>query len=1236
MVIGTTEPFFPGPDGIAEVNHPGAACWAGTTPNIRGGDKVRVIDGDGSVYQIQAADLNMAGPPTSPAPGTVVVKGSANDNGVRLSIDSLGVELITGTANAFELNGRRLISAPGDGLIAFDPIDPVTNPTGFNWTATFTGLSDADVIRATQQATPTLLWLGRDPGLLTEETIYEFGEVNGPQAPCTAPAAAPDADLSVPKTTTLFPVRQAPRTGFAGTNSVADITVRSTGLVPLVISNVLFSGTNAGDFSQVAAAGSCPLNAPIAVGTSCIVRVRFAPQAVGARAGQLVLRTNVVGTPSVLNLAGRGSAAAESWANPTPSSLSFTERGVNLATSSRLTIANTGEAAMRVTVPTGAISGANAIDFSLTSNSCGTSVAPGQSCGITVTFRPRGVGNRTGQLTLNTDNPNRGPIVVGLSGLSLTTGGYNDPPLSPRLIGVFPVRDYVFSQGFDASDFVSVQVLRAGQVIGETAPTVPVDDPRTPGFDGIVEVNHVGGVCWVGNTPDIKPGDIVRTRATDAFGSTKIRNGSRVQDQTIVQGVVVTQLPVQTAPGVVKVKGYGSDMLVAGQRLASGSIEVRLVSKTAFFDANGRGNIRADSTGALQGVVAFEGTTNNWVATFSGLSAADVALATDPATSAVALWLGRSPLAGTEATHYEWGEIPGAQPPCDTGDLAAPLTVGEGRLTPQMPGILGEGGFLDLGIVSRTAPSQTRTVTLSNIGFARMTVSSIRTDLGLNAANFVVAPGGDNCTGQGLDPGASCTVTVQFAPPVSGATAGTHWGSLVMYSDGADSPHQTILKAEVPPAPVITSVGPARTARGTTVTITGSGLLNVSQIRFVGTNATAGVGALVTPTAFGADPAVVGTASDGTRLWATLPAGAAQGGTYAVQVTALGGTVTSTGSITAFGTAPALGSFAPAGGAPGTTVTITGLNFTDGLVPASPIVSAVSFGGVPAASFTVVNDTTITAVAPAGGIDGRIAVTTPLGTVTSVGVWDAFGLPTITAASVNPVRPGTAVTLTGTELLGLRSVTLNGTAIAGATVNAAGTSITFTVPATATNGPLAITARGGVGTSTLLQVSAAPTITSFTPTSAGAGVGAVVTVNGRNYVGVTSVTVGGVAASFTVVNTNVLTFVVPVGATTGRLSIAAAFGRVNSATNFTVIPRPTITTFTPLSGGAGVRVTISGTNLAGTTAVTIGGRTVTTFVSRTATSVVITTPAGMIPGLAPIRVDTPGGSAVSATAFRAL
>jgi hypothetical protein len=67
-----------------------------------------------------------------------------------------------------------------------------------------------------------------------------------------------------------------------------------------------------------------------------------------------------------------------------------------------------------------------------------------------------------------------------------------------------------------------------------------------------------------------------------------------------------------------------------------------------------------------------------------------------------------------------------------------------------------------------------------------------------------------------------------------------------------------------------------------------------------------------------------------------------------------------------------------------------------------------------------------------------------------------------------------------------------------------------------------------------------------------------------------------------------------------------------------------------------VRVTITGTNLATATAVTIGGRQVTTFVTRTATQIVITTPAGMTPGLAPISVTGPGGTRSSVGLFQAL
>lgn len=74
--------------------------------------------------------------------------------------------------------------------------------------------------------------------------------------------------------------------------------------------------------------------------------------------------------------------------------------------------------------------------------------------------------------------------------------------------------------------------------------------------------------------------------------------------------------------------------------------------------------------------------------------------------------------------------------------------------------------------------------------------------------------------------------------------------------------------------------------------------------------------------------------------------------------------------------APTITSFTPTSSAAGATVTITGTNLTGA--------TAVKFGGTAAASYTVVNATTITAVVGSGA-SGSVSVTTPGGTATKAG-----------------------------------------------------------------------------------------------------------------------------------------------------------------------------------------------------------------------------------------------------------
>ncbi len=73
--------------------------------------------------------------------------------------------------------------------------------------------------------------------------------------------------------------------------------------------------------------------------------------------------------------------------------------------------------------------------------------------------------------------------------------------------------------------------------------------------------------------------------------------------------------------------------------------------------------------------------------------------------------------------------------------------------------------------------------------------------------------------------------------------------------------------------------------------------------------------------------------------------------------------------------APTISSFTPSSGYVGTSITITGTNFTGA--------TAVSIGAVAAASYTVNSSTQITATVAAGASTGTISVTTPGGTATS-------------------------------------------------------------------------------------------------------------------------------------------------------------------------------------------------------------------------------------------------------------
>ena len=162
---------------------------------------------------------------------------------------------------------------------------------------------------------------------------------------------------------------------------------------------------------------------------------------------------------------------------------------------------------------------------------------------------------------------------------------------------------------------------------------------------------------------------------------------------------------------------------------------------------------------------------------------------------------------------------------------------------------------------------------------------------------------------------------------------------------------------------------------------------------------------------------------------------------------------------------------------------------------------------------------------------------------------------------------------------------------------------------------------------------AAPTITSFNPTSG--PVGTSVQINGTGFqdgTDVSAVTFNGVAATFSINSDILITATVPSGASDGNIEVTDSEGTAVSPSNFDVTaPLPTITSLNPTSGPVGTSVVITGTGFTGATAVTFGGVTATSFTVNLDTQITATVPTGATTG--PIAVTTPGGTATSSTNF---
>ena len=263
-------------------------------------------------------------------------------------------------------------------------------------------------------ANPTFRVTG--PGLVasTNQWIVQ-GRLAGPEA-----APAPGATVT-PAATVDFGGQPVD----GGASATRTVTLRSSGNIGL---SGIAASTGSAEFPM-----SSTCAATLAVARECTVTVGFDPAAAGPRAGVLTIASSA-GSRTV-PLAGRGQVGSLAVG---PSTLDFGNVTIDRLAAKVVTVRNAGDASM---VFTGAaLSGAGADLFGLggaASPRCvgGTTLVPGASCQLGVTFRPTGTGVRSASMQVTADHLTQVIVVTGNGLTEAQQADRTRPTVSSRTPG---------------------------------------------------------------------------------------------------------------------------------------------------------------------------------------------------------------------------------------------------------------------------------------------------------------------------------------------------------------------------------------------------------------------------------------------------------------------------------------------------------------------------------------------------------------------------------------------------------------------------------------------------------------------------------------------------------------------------------------------------------------------------------------------------------------------------------
>ena len=315
---------------------------------------------------------------------------------------------LSGTGNTVVLSATSLTyssSAVGDAAPA--QIITLTNKSNVALAVTSIGVTGTNASAFTQTNTCgtsvaaaascsiTVTFTPTAAGTLTASISIADNAYGSPQtvALTGAVAAVSLAPTGIGFVTTPIGVASAAR----------NLTLSNKGTAAIPVTGISITGAGAASYSQTNTCGTS-----IAAAASCVIAVTFKPAATGLQSAIVSVADGAGGPPQMATLSGAGTAVSLSAA-----SITYPSTGIGIAAPTQA-VTLTNKATTALAVSGISIAGTGATSFAQTNN-CGTSVAAGASCAITVAFKPAASGALTATITV-ADNAYGAKQTIALTG----------------------------------------------------------------------------------------------------------------------------------------------------------------------------------------------------------------------------------------------------------------------------------------------------------------------------------------------------------------------------------------------------------------------------------------------------------------------------------------------------------------------------------------------------------------------------------------------------------------------------------------------------------------------------------------------------------------------------------------------------------------------------------------------------------------------------------------------------